>query len=161
MIPPRLMREGASGLISRAIRSLIEEQGLSCSPIRFRTGSSEDEQICCIGSIADRATRSCIISRGVILPTATLEIIRSTSPISMSCCSISSLMSGSLKKYSTTFNRSLIGCTSFKGKTIHLFSRRAPIGLVVRSMTSSKLFPPSFIVFNNSRLRTVNLSRRT
>ena len=62
---------------------------------------------------------------------------------------------------STPFNRSSIGFTSFNGKTTHRLSIRAPIGVTVRSITSSRLFPPSFIGESNSRLRTVNLSNRT
>ena len=40
-------------------------------------------------------------------------------------------------------------------------SRRAPIGVSVRSMTASSDWPPSFIGITSSRLRTVNLSNRT
>ena len=72
-----------------------------------------------------------------------------------------SLKSGSRKKYSTTSKRSLIGFTSLRGNTTQRLSNRAPIGQMVWSITSSKLVPPSFILPNNSKLRTVNLSRRT
>ena len=74
---------------------------------------------------------------------------------------MTALKSGWRKKYSTTFNRSSIGFLSFNGKTIQRFSRRAPIGLTVLSITLSRLLPPSFILPISSRLRTVNLSRRT
>ena len=46
-------------------------------------------------------------------------------------------------------------------KTIQRFSKRAPIGLIVLSITLSRLLPPSFILPISSKLRTVNLSRRT
>ena len=161
MIPPRLVSEGASGDISRSMRSRISVQGLSCAAIRCKTSSSDDWQQSRIGSMAARATRSCTVSRGVMRPTATLEMRRSRSPIRHSWRSMSSLASGWRKKNSTTSCRSRIGPVSFRGKVIQRFNNRAPIGHTVRSMMSSRLFPPSFIVESSSRLRTVNLSRRT
>ena len=129
--------------------------------MRFKLALSASIHACFIGSIACKATFNWTTSRGDTRPTATLEIIRSRSPIRCSCSSISSLKSGWRKKYSTTFKRSLIGFSSFKGKTIQRFNRRAPIGLIVLSITLSRLLPPSFILPINSRLRTVNLSKRT
>ena len=148
-------------MISLLIRSRIEIQRFNCSPIRFRLALSACRQASFIGSIACKAIFNCTTSRGDTRPTATFEIIRSKSPIRCSCSSISSLNSGSRKKYSTTFKRSLIGFSSFNGNTIQRFSKRAPIGLIVLSMTLSKLLPPSFILPISSRLRTVNLSIRT
>ena len=139
----------------------MEIQRFNCSPIRFRLALSACMQAAFIGSIACRATFNCTTSRGDTRPTATLEMMRSRSPIRCSCSSISSLNSGSRKKYSTTFRRSLIGFSSFRGNTIQRFSIRAPIGLMVLSITLSRLLPPSFMLPISSRLRTVNLSKRT
>ena len=159
--PPLLISKGGSFFISLAIRSRMEVHRFRCSPMRRRLSFSAFRQAFFIGSMAWSAILSCTTSRGEIRPTAAFEMIRSKSPIRCIFSSIKSLNSGSRKKYSTTSNRSLIGFTSFKGNTIHRFSIRAPIGLMVWSMTSSKLVPPSFILPISSRLRTVNLSRRT
>ena len=69
--------------------------------------------------------------------------------------------SGFLKKNSTTLNRSLIGFTSFNGNAIQRFNILAPIGLIVLSITSRSVRPPSLIVPYNSRLRTVKRSSQT
>ncbi len=143
------------------MRSRIIAQGLICSPIA-RSGSEP----ACInasltGSIAVRAWRSCTTSRGVIRPAATLDISRSRSPVCSSCSRRSSLSPGFLKKYSTQSSRSLMSWGSFNGNVTHRRSIRAPIGLTVLSITSSRLFPSSPNEQSNSRLRMVNLSRRT
>ena len=104
---------------------------------------------------------SCTTSRGLTLPTATFEIIRSRSPIWCSCSLTTLRNSGFLKKYSTTSRRSSINFVSFSGKTSHRRSIRPPIGVTVRSMMSSNDLPSSCIGRNNSSERTVNLSRRT
>ena len=52
----------------------------------------------------------------------------------------------------------VLGITLTKGKTIHLFKRRAPMGVQVISITFSRLLPLSPGLFSNSRLRMVNLS---
>ena len=143
------------------MRSRMDLHIFSCSPIRFRLALSASIQASLIGSIACKATFNATTSRGETRPTATLEIIRSKSPIRCNCSSINSLKSGWRKKYSTTFRRSLIGNTSFSGNTNQRFSKRAPIGLIVLSITFSRLLPPSFMLPISSRLRTVNLSRRT
>ena len=66
---------------------------------------------------------------------------------------------------SATGDVTIGGDTRKRGQSIfdttHRLSIRAPIGVTVRSITSSRLFPPSFIGESNSRLRTVNLSNRT
>ena len=139
----------------------MERQMSSCPPIWFRLALSASIQASLIGSIACRATFRATTSRGETRPTATLEIMRSRSPIKCNCSSITPLNSGFRKKYSTTSSRPLMGFTSFRGNTIQRFSRRAPIGLIVLSITSNKLLPPSFMLPISSRLRTVNLSRRT
>ena len=161
MTPPLFINKGGSLLISFSMRSRIEIQRFNCSPIRFKLGLSACRQASLIGSIACKATFNCTTSRGETRPTATFEMIRSKSPIRCNSSSINSLKSGLRKKYSTTFNRSLIGFSSFNGNTIQRFSRRAPIGLIVLSITLRRLLPPSFMLPINSRLRTVNLSRRT
>ena len=71
------------------------------------------------------------------------------------------IASGAILQYLTMTQHTQIGFSSFKGKTIQRFNRRAPIGLIVLSITLSRLLPPSFILPISSRLRTVNLSRRT
>ena len=78
-----------------------------------------------------------------------------------SCESAVSFISGCLKKHSTTDCLFSISFASVSGNTIHLFKRRAPIGVTVVSRTSSSDNPPSCMVFNNSRERIVNLSNLT
>ena len=142
---PRLIIIGGSLLISFSILSEITAQALSWSAIFFKVRLSLSEQACFIGSIAFNATLSCTTSRGLIRPTATLEIIRSKSPINAIFCSSSWRKSGFLKKYSTTLRRSLIGLTSFNGKASQRFNILAPIGLMVLSITSNSVLAPSFI----------------
>ncbi|OPZ26536.1 MAG: hypothetical protein BWZ00_01639 [Bacteroidetes bacterium ADurb.BinA174] len=152
---------GGSGKISRSMRSRITGQGFNCSPISLRLVFSDARNASRTGSIAVNATFNWTTSRGEILPTAALEMIRSKSPISESFSSSNRFNSGSRKKFSTTSSRFSMGLASLSGKTIHRRNMREPMGEMVLSSTSSKLFPPSFIVEISSRLRTVNLSRRT
>ena len=88
-------------------------------------------------------------------------MMRSKSPTRWSCSSMSCRKSGCLKKYSTMSSRSLIRDTSFNGNTIHRRNIRPPIGVVVRSMTSSSERPSSCMGCKSSSERMVNLSRRT
>ena len=159
--PPLLSIEGVSLLISLSIRSRISWQVFNCSPMRQRVGSLLASQTCLIASTARSATFSCTTSRGVTRPTATFEIIRSKSPICSNCVSNTSFISGSRKKYSTTSSLSSIGLTSFRGNKTQRRSIREPIGDIVLSITFKRLVPSSFIGETNSRLRTVNLSKRT
>ena len=135
--------------------------GLSCSPRALSTALSAFSHSCLIGSMAPSAFLSCTSSRGVMRPTATLEMSRSISPISSSCSFTSSRPSRSLKKYSTTSRRLLICFTSLSGNNIQRRSKRAPIGDIVRSITDSRLLPSSHIGSISSRLRTVKRSSRT
>ena len=161
MTPPLLTSSGGSLLISRSMRSRMDWQTLSCSPMRFRLALSASRQACLMGSTACRATFSATTSRGLTRPTATFDRMRSRSPMRCSCSSTRSRKSGWRKKYSTTSRRSLMGRTSFSGNTSQRFIRRAPMGQMVLSMTLSNELPPSFIEPISSRLRTVNLSSRT
>ena len=143
------------------MRSRIMLHGLSCSPMRRNTSFPEVEQSSLTGAIATSEFFSCTSSRGVMRATATFDISRSMSPIISSCCFSSSRPSVSRKKCSTTSRRLLICGTSFSGNSSQRRSSRAPIGDRVRSITESRLLPSSHIESRSSRLRTVNLSRRT
>ena len=161
MTTPLFKAIGGLLTISFAILSRIEAHGLRFSPILRRLSLSAFRHAFLIGSMAWSAIFNCTTSRGEILPTAAFEMIRSKSPISCNCSSISSLYSGCRKKYSTTSKRSLIGFSSRKGKISHRRRRRPPIGLMVLSMTFSRLIPSSVILSKSSKERTVNLSIRT
>ena len=161
MTCPRFNAVGASSTISRPIFSAILSQGLSCSPIDFRAACSVLQHINLIGFIMLSAWRSCTISRGLTREAATLEMRRSRSPIWLKDSCRSSRSAGSRKKYSTMSRRLLISLLSFRGKRSHLRRRRAPIGLMVRSITSRRLLPSSFMACTSSRLRMVNLSSLT
>ena len=158
---PRLRAIGASVAISRSMRERMPSHGLSCSPIARSVGSSEARQRSRTGPMAESAWRSCTSSRGLTRPTATLEISRSRSPICSSCERSVSRSSGLRKKYSTTSRRWLMAATSLSGKRIQRRSRRPPMGLTVRSRTSSRLLPSGAMALTSSRLRTVKLSSRT
>ena len=114
-----------------------------------------------MGCMACNAVFSCTTSRGVTLPTATFDIMRSKSPTLCSCSSIICLKFGALKKYSTTLRRSLMCLTSFSGNTTHLRSILPPIGVMVRSMTLSSDLPSSCMGCRSSSERMVNLSSLT
>ena len=114
-----------------------------------------------IGSTACKALRICKISRGPMRSAATLEMRRSKSPTWAKWSWISSRSSGLRKKASTTFSRSLICLMSLSGKSSQRCNVREPMGVTVRSNTSSKLLPSSSNGLINSRLRTVKRSNRT
>ena len=152
---------GGSFEISFSIFSEIIAHALSWSAIVFNVVLSASEHAFFIGSMAFNATLSCTTSRGLILPTATFEIMRSKSPIKAMFCSSNNFKSGCLKKNSTTLSRSLIGFTSLRGNANQRLSIRAPIGLMVLSIMSSSVFPPSFMVPYSSKFRTVNRSNHT
>ena len=161
MTLPRLVWLGASGLISRSMRSRIRVQGFNCSPRLCNTSHAACWQYCLMGSMACRALLSCTSSRGVMRPTAALDVRRSRSPISSRRSLISSRPSGSRMKCSTTSRRRLMALTSCSGKSTQRRIMRPPIGEMVRSMTSSSDLPSSLMGATSSRLRMVNLSRRT
>ena len=147
--------------ISFAIRAVSSAQTDSLSPILFSSLLSAERHASFKGTTAVRAFFSCTISRGDTFPVATFDTMRSISPTMASCESAVSFISGCLKKHSTTDCLFSISFASVSGNTIHLFKRRAPIGVTVVSRTSSSDNPPSCMVFNNSRERIVNLSNLT
>ena len=143
------------------MRAAISSQTFICSPTLLSASFFACSQAVLTGFKACKAVFKATTSRGVTRPTATFEMIRSRSPTLWNESSISSRNSGSRKKYSTISSLSLIGFCSFKGKTTHRFSNRAPIGETVLSITSQRDLPSSCIGYNNSSERTVNLSSRT
>ena len=144
--PPRFSMFGGSIVMVRSIFSRMFGHGFNCSPMRRNPSLSLARQASLIGRIAPKATFSCTTSRGVTRPTATLEITRSKSPMTDIFTSSVSFKSGLLKNSSTILRRSSIGFTSFNGKATQRFSRRAPIGVMVRSMMLTSVLPPSCIV---------------
>ena len=152
---------GASSTISFAMRRLTASHEFNCSPRACKVGRSAARHICFTGSIARSAFLSCTISRGDILAKEILDVSLSISPICSMYERISSRCSGCLKKYSTTSRRLFISCTSFSGNKTQRRSRRAPIGVTVRSMIFSKLLPSSEKLSISSRLRIVKRSNRT
>ena len=152
---------GGSTLISFSIRSRRLAQRFNCSTILFSDLLFVERHSAFTGSIAFKAFFSCTTSRGDTLPTATLDMIRSKSPIWWNCSSMLLRKSEARKKWSTISNRSLITATSFKGKTTQRRSIRPPIGVMVLSMTLRRDDPPSFIGATSSRERTVKRSIRT
>ena len=161
MTGPRPRAAGASGITSRNILSRSSLHSSNFSPSARRFSSSAWVHTSLIGSSACRATRSCTISRGEMRPMAPFVTKRSKSPISVRCSAMMARSSGCRKKNSTTRCRACMRAGSLSGNTIHCRIRLAPIGVIVWSMMSSRLLPPSFIGLSNSRLRTVNLSKRT
>ena len=87
--------------------------------------------------------------------------MRSRSPTRWNCSSTTSRSSVSRKNESTTSSLLLIALASRRGKTIHRFSRRAPIGVTVLSITSSSDAPSSCMGRSSSSERMVKRSRRT
>ncbi|MNY19602.1 hypothetical protein D3C86_1530420 [compost metagenome] len=122
-------------------------------------------------SLCEQASRSGVMcsrmrertrnSLGWILPTATLEINLSMSPISLNSCSISARRLLFSVKSATASMRRLICSGCFSGITIQRFSKRSPIGVFVPLITSNSVFPPSFSGAINSRLRMVKRSSQT
>ena len=113
-------------------------------------------------SMAPSEFLSCTSSRGVTLWAAIRPAIRSRSPTSDTCSRMTSARSASLISRSTTSRRSLIFAGSLIGMAIQRFSRRPPIGVSVRSITSAKLhFSRAPFDEKSSRLRIVNLSTQT
>ena len=143
------------------MRSLISEQGSSASPQARSTALSDAIERVRIRPMASKARLSCTTSRGETRPTATLEMIRSTSPTSASCPISASRSKASPASKATASCRRLISASSRSGKSSQRFSSRAPMGEVVSSIVSRRERPPSLIDRTSSRLWTVNLSSLT
>ncbi len=90
------------------------------------------------------------------------DTMRSRSPTWAICSRTASAWSVSVVKCSTTSSRRSISSMLFTGMATHRFSRRLPIGVSVRSITSAKP-QRSREPFEekSSRLRMVNLSIHT
>ena len=159
--PPFATSMGGSVVRVLPMRSRNSGSGLSRSPIFLMEGSSECVQAYFSNAVLSSAPRSCCNSRGLTRPVATFDTMRSISPTFGNSISQRSRNSGSRKKCSTPFCRSSISPTARRGNSTQRCSSRAPIGVSVRSMTEKSEAPPSHIGSTNSRLRMVNLSRRT
>ena len=159
--PPFATSMGGSVVRVLPMRSRNSGSGLSRSPIFLIEGSSECVQAYFSSAVLSSAPRSCCNSRGLTRPVATFDTMRSISPTFGNSISQRSRNSGSRKKCSTPFCRCTMSPTARKGKSTQRCSSLAPIGVSVRSMTEKSEAPPSHIGSTNSRLRTVNLSRRT
>ena len=161
MTLPLFIIAGGSVFISFSILSLMILQGLSCSPNFLNQYSQTSEHIFLIGSIAQCAALTWTISLGEMRPTATFDISRSSRQSDVYYDVSSSLSCLLLMKFSIISSRSSMLCLSFKGRVIHLLSRRPPIGDMVWSMTSRKVDALSLKELNISRFLIVNLSSHT
>ena len=131
----------------------------SCPPIWFRLALSASIQASLIGSIACRPLSERLPMREKHVPRLLWDNAFQVA-YQVQLFLQSPLNSGFRKKYSTTSSRPLMGFTSFRGIPSNA-SAGGPHRLIVLSITSNKLLPPSFMLPISSRLRTVNLSRRT
>ena len=161
MTPPLLSKSGGSRRSSRSMRWRSSVQGASFSPMARMLSCGDDKHTFLSTITVSKAARSCCISRGLIRPVATLETMRSRSPTLPSSISQSSRNSGWRKNCSTLSRRVLMSLTERKGKSTHRRSWRAPMGVRVRSSTWRSERPSPWLVLTSSRLRMVNLSRRT
>ena len=159
--PPLFTSCGGSGCISLAMRSRTLSQGFRRSPMLASASLPVSRHAFFSGAMASRALRSCTISRGETRPTATFDVMRSMSPMRWSSSSVVLRNEGERKKCSTTSRRRSIVVASSSGNTIHRFSMRPPMGVMVRSITSRSDAPSLCIACVSSSERMVKLSRRT
>ena len=158
---PLPKRAGGSGTRVWRIRWRRASQRSMCWPSSRMLSCGAASHASLMTATQSRLTRRPCMSRGVARPTATLERMRSISPTRPSHSSHRLRKSGWRKKCSTPSCRRVMSAVLRRGKSNQRRSRRAPIGVSVRSITASSDWPPSFIGMTSSRLRTVNLSNRT
>ena len=140
MKPPLLSSIGASFLRVLAIFSTNAGQSSSCCDSLRTTSASASRHDCLISRTACSERAICNSSRGLALPTATLETSRSKSPTSRSCAVMFSRRNSCWARTPTVCSRSSICPLSFNGSISQRFNRREPIGVSVLSITEQSVF---------------------
>ncbi len=158
--PPSPSEAGASGSMAASIRSATSAKG-SSRACRAASGAlSGSPRASATVGIRRSEPASAKRSRGVARPAPAFAASRSRSEIPFKASRSRRRRLTSWYSSSTASKRRRMASSSPSGRSTHPRSNRAPIGVSVRSMTESRVAPPSGCIGRTtSRFRRVISSR--
>lgn len=158
-VAPPLFADGKkSFLASFTVFSQVSERVFDYSPVQQELPLSTFGRTFLVNSVTYGTALDYAASHKRVHPATTFRAVHSGSPVEYDFSSVGSLGSNLQGGCSAASEHSLANFSSFgKGAARH-FDEQTPVKLVIQSVASDELIPPSFVLPVDSGLHAIGLS---